>query len=149
MSFPNGKPHAEPLEAFLAQFTGFELAPVRDESTEGDTTFMETCAAEDATLWSLYGRLPDGEALLVHDSDDAAEAAAHLARLHRERGAEIAVMDPARGIWRGTPEEIADQLGGQILDDVPAQGHPDARLDDFDTHPLDALRLPLCEEDAP
>lgn len=138
-TFPNGKPAHERLDAFLAAFTCFELLPTRPEPDADG--FIETCSADEAVTWTIYGRLPDGEALVVHDAEDPRHAAGYLIWLFETTGRSVAVIDPSREKWGFTPQDIADLLACAIHDEIPGHDDPeDFREDDSESHPLAPLR---------
>lgn len=62
----------------LPRFIGFEIYPVRNFGDHENTEF-QTCAPEEAELWTLYGRKENGEAMALHDADNPAEAGRSLA----------------------------------------------------------------------
>lgn len=142
----NGKPHGDTTAEFLAQFERFELAPVRQEDG-----CCEVCGPSEAEFFSIYGRNADGEALVVHDADDAEELA-RVARaiLRAFPGKAVCWFDTDTGclprpdeVPALSIEELADYISDVIFLAIPNGDDPDSRDDDFESHPLAEIREAL------
>ena len=128
-------------------FTQLMIAPLRDASDPGDDgTQMQICTARDRQFWSIYGILPTGESLAVHDATDEAELASTLGQLVATLEVPVVYLATDYSTRPDTLIALCERLTEQIHDEIP--GHDDAaefREDDFDTHPLAGLREALCD----
>ena len=68
----------------IRQFVSFELSPVRTNTDEEGGTSCEVTNVSQAEIWSIYGRLPSGEAMLIHDEDKLESAIKTLAMINGE-----------------------------------------------------------------
>lgn len=132
----------------LADFTAFYITPCRHTPEQ-----VERATAETVEFWAVYGYLPTGEAMAVHDETHLGDFAAALEEI-AATGLPLSYGDEARLTTPGgTLSELADRLAELIHDEIPGYDDPaDFREDDFDAHPLAALREAIQERiegDAP
>jgi len=143
----------------LDHFEWFEIMPCRNDESEGCTV---QCEAGWAEFWTIYGRAnvgagdaPEYLAMAVHDAFDplAIVQVARQIALETGKGFVAGCADMGQFPRRNgqvTPvtdfTEIAEDLTGAIHDDLDERTEPeDRRPDDFDAHPLAALREAFVE----
>lgn len=144
----NSEPHAERFNCLssgdtLAQFSGFYIAPVRVDSEFASTQ----CAAGMAEYWTIYGLLPSGEALAVHDEFNEPDIVRIAAQIIRETGLPFQISEEDHGHSgpRYNLMEVCCDVTNWIIEDIPERDAEDFRDDDFDNHALAALREALSD----
>ncbi len=143
----------------LDSFEWFEIVPCRiDESEE----CVVQCEAGWVEFWAIYARANEGSedepeflATAIHDAHDPLEAVRIARQIAIETGKGFVAGDTQFGQYPRrngvvTPvnefTEIAEDLTMLIHDDNDESIEPeDRRDDDFDNHPLAALREALVE----
>lgn len=143
----NGLPEAFAIDWRL--ITALEISPIAaSEAADGETSCALT-SARNADMWSIYARLINGEAMLLHDADDET-ACVGMARqiLRRTPIAMVAFIADDRMVGPGSIADLSDRLAEIIQGEIPGCDDPaDFRDDDFDAHPLAALREALLLDD--
>lgn len=82
----------------------------------------------------------------LHDGDAAVQDAARDFLSRMEATGLSGLIDTAEARIRGdTPLEICNAATEAIHDDIPDVDDPEARVDDFDAHPLSELREALVD----
>jgi len=128
-------------------YKGLTISPVRNMSTSEDETDMTVCSAAEAQIWTIYGVTEDGTSEALHDEEHAADAAKALLSFFEALGnAPIAYVDADRIIPEDSFSALQDRLAEEIHDEIPGYDNiEDFREDDFDNHPLAALREAVVE----
>ncbi len=123
----------------LARFDQFQLSPVRTEHDfYGEHCEVTTiCSAE---IWSVYGH--DGEEWqLVHDGLDEHDTGTALFQIVALTGKPIAFAATDYRLTARSLPSLAAVLTEKIHAEIPGYDDPeDFRDDDFDNHPLAAIR---------
>lgn len=121
-------------------FSAFAVSPVLVDPNEG----VCQCSPSAAEFFAIYGH-GNMEWNVVHDchADDAGRA---IVQLCRQTGKTIRYRDNAQYSPDGTPADLCDYMTSRIHDEIPSYDDPESfREDDFDNHPLAALREQLVE----
>lgn len=123
------------------------VSPVRNMSTNEEETDMTVCIAADAQIWTVYGVTEDGTSEALHDEEHAEDAATALLRFSEALGNLPVIFACAEHrVPEGPFAELTDLLAEIIHDEIPGYDDPeDFRDDDFDNHPLAALREAVVE----
>ncbi|WP_170425367.1 hypothetical protein [Ruegeria arenilitoris] len=138
----------------LDQFEWFEIMPCRNDESEGCAV---QCEAGEVEFWSIYGRKNEGTkdapeflATAVHDAWDASAIVKIALQIVKETGKGFLAGDIAFGQFpRQNGQlvpvveftELAEDLTIVIHEDIWGTiPQADQRVDDFDNHPLAALR---------
>ncbi|WP_299913130.1 hypothetical protein [uncultured Paracoccus sp.] len=124
-----------PRGTTIFDFTGFRVSPVRDMGGS-----IEVCDPGDHGFWSVYGFHRDAEEWqIVHDAPWG-EIGETLARIVDLTGELIEYRDLSHAYANTRLPDLVDLLAQRILDEIPDQNDPAARMDDADAHPLEELR---------
>lgn len=128
-------------------YKALTISPVRNMSTSDDETDMTVCSVSEAQIWSIYGVAEDGTSEALHDEEHAEDAAKALLRFSEALGnAPVAYVDADRIIPEGPFADLQDRLAEEIHDEIPDYDNiEDFREDDFDNHPLAALREAIVD----
>ncbi|MDT1064186.1 hypothetical protein RM190_20150 [Paracoccus sp. CPCC 101403] len=126
-------------------FTGFRISPVRNESDDPDCTRIEVCEPGEHRFWLVYGYHAEAqEWWIVHDCE-AGEEGEVLARLVDLTGHLVEYRDGGKAYANTRLADLPVILADRIHDEIPRQDQPEARTDDFDNHPLIALRESILD----
>lgn len=129
-------------EDHLADFEAFALCPVRTEHDfYGEHTEKTTiCGAE---IWSIYGR-SGLEWRLIHDGTEDHSAGTAIVQIVALTGKNVTFQASDYSTAETSLPALADILTSKIHDEIPGYDVPDEfRSDDFDNHPLAAIREDL------
>ena len=124
-----------PKGSTIFEFTGFRVSPVRDMGGS-----IEVCDPGEHAFWSVYGFHRDAEKWqIVHDAPWG-EIGETLARIVDLTGELVEYRDLSHAYANTRLPDLVDLLAQRILDEIPDQNDPAARMDDADAHPLEELR---------
>ena len=150
---PAGRFNCLTFDIDIETFAAFYIAPCRNDASQADNTNGETavvqCGPDEAAFWTIYGSTisSDGcEWLAVHDAYSTTEIVRIARQINAETGKPFFYRDEDHGCipQNGAKldfQAIAEDLTHSIHDDLPdllSDGF--AKVDDFDAHPLAAMR---------
>lgn len=122
--------------------THLTVSPARDDGSDTRLSIPEK-----AQFWTIYAVNNDGMSEALHDAADVTAAGLALRAISEKLELPVSY---ASGRHTETPvgslEDLTDRLAEIIHDEIPGYDDvEDFRDDDFENHPLDALRFPLTQ----